>query len=47
VLSLYAFETAYRSFDFGYASALSVVMFGVLMAFCFLYVRVSGVMDKS
>jgi multiple sugar transport system permease protein len=47
VLSLYAFETAYRSFDFGYASALSVVMFGVLMAFCYLYVRVSGVMDKS
>jgi multiple sugar transport system permease protein len=47
VLSLYAFETAYRSFDFGYASALSVVMFVALMAFCYLYVRISGVMDKS
>jgi multiple sugar transport system permease protein len=47
VLSLYAFEIAYRSFDFGYASALSVVMFVALMVFCYLYIRVSGVMDKS
>ena len=47
VLSLYAFEIAYRSFDFGYASAVSMVMFVVLMTFCYLYVRVSGVMDKS
>ena len=27
VLSLHAFETAYRAFDFGYAAAISVVMF--------------------
>ena len=32
VLSLYAFEIAYRSFDFGYASAVSVVMFAALMS---------------
>ena len=47
VLSLYAFEIAYRSFDFGYASAVSVVMFAALMVCCYLYVRVSGVMDKG
>ena len=47
VLSLYAFEIAYRSFDFGYASAVSVVMFAALMVCCHLYVRVSGVMDKG
>ena len=46
VLSLYAFETAYRAFDFGYAGALSVVMLLVLMVFCYAYVRVSGVMAK-
>ena len=46
VLSLYAFEIAYRSFDFGYASAVSTVMFAALMACCYLYVRVSGVLDK-
>jgi multiple sugar transport system permease protein len=47
VLSLYAFEIAYRSFDFGYASAVSVVMFAALMVCCYFYVRVSGVMDKG
>jgi multiple sugar transport system permease protein len=47
VLSLYAFEIAYRSFDFGYASAVSAVMFAALMACCYLYVRVSGIMDKG
>ena len=42
VLSLYAFQTAYASFDFGYAGALSVVMFAILMAFTALYVFASG-----
>ena len=39
VLSLYAFQTAYQQFDFGYAATLSVVMFAVLMAFSWAYVR--------
>jgi multiple sugar transport system permease protein len=47
VLSLYAFETAYRGFDFGYAGALSVVMFVLLMALCYLYVRISGVLRSG
>jgi multiple sugar transport system permease protein len=47
VLSLYAFEIAYRTFDFGYASAVSAVTFAALMVCCYLYVRVSGVMDRS
>ena len=44
VLALYAFNTAYRHFDFGYAGALSVVMLGLQMAFCYAYVRCSGVL---
>ena len=47
VLSLYAFQTAYRAFDFGYAGALSVVMLLLLMLFCFLYVRASNIMANS
>ena len=43
VLSLYAFQTAYKDFDFGYAGALSVVMFVLLMAFAFAYVRLTRV----
>lgn len=43
VISLYAFETAYGQFDFGYASALSVVTLLLLMTFCVIYLRVSGV----
>ena len=42
VLSLYAFQTAYLDFDFGYAGALSVVMFAILMIFTVLYIRASG-----
>jgi len=42
VLSLYAFQTAYSEFDFGYAGALSVIMFAILMLFTVLYVRASG-----
>ncbi|WP_210529973.1 carbohydrate ABC transporter permease [Rubellimicrobium arenae] len=38
VLSLYAFQTAYKDFDFGYAGALSVVMFALLMVFAWAYV---------
>ena len=43
VLSLYAFQTAYLRFDFGYAGALSVVMFFILMVFCVIYLRVMRV----
>ena len=46
VLSLYAFTTAYQKFDFGYASALSVVMFLILMIFSAVYVRIAGVMRE-
>lgn len=42
VLSLYAFQTAYTSFNFGYAASISVMMLLLLMAFTVVYVRVSG-----
>ncbi|WDR03083.1 sugar ABC transporter permease [Devosia algicola] len=43
VLSLYAFITAYKDFNFGYSGALSVVMFAMLMFFAWAYIRISGV----
>jgi multiple sugar transport system permease protein len=43
VLSLYAFQTAYKDFNFGYASALSVVMFVILMVFAYAYIRISKI----
>jgi multiple sugar transport system permease protein len=43
VLSSYAFLTAYGTFDFGYAGAISVIMLVLLMVFTVIYVRVSGV----
>jgi len=43
VLSFYAFQTAYATFDFGYAAALSVVMLGILIFFTLIYLRVAGV----
>lgn len=43
VLSLYAFQTAYRDFDFGYGGALSVVMFVFLMVFAWAYIRLTNV----
>jgi multiple sugar transport system permease protein len=43
VLSSYAFKVGYKSFDFGYAGALSVIMLLLLMVFTVIYVRVSGV----
>jgi multiple sugar transport system permease protein len=39
VLSLYAFQNAYKDFNFGYAGALSVVMFALLMLFAWGYIR--------
>ena len=45
VLSLYAYQTAFISFDFGYAGALSVIMFVVLMIFCVIYLRVARLAD--
>jgi multiple sugar transport system permease protein len=46
VLSLYAFQTAYKDFNFGYAGALSVVMFILLMIFAWAYVRFSRVNEE-
>jgi len=43
VLSLYAFQSAYQDFNFGYAGALSVVMFVLLMLFAWAYIRLSKV----
>ena len=43
VLSLYAFQNAYKDFNFGYAGALSVVMFALLMIFAWGYIRLSKV----
>ncbi|WP_323765832.1 sugar ABC transporter permease [Marinovum sp.] len=43
VLSLYAFQTAYRDFNFGYGGALAVVMFLILMIFAWAYIRISKV----
>jgi multiple sugar transport system permease protein len=43
VLSLYAFATAYESFNFGAAAAVSVIMLVILMVFSTLYLRFSGV----
>lgn len=41
-LSLYAFETAYRGFDFGYASALSTMTGLILVVLAAAYVRLAG-----
>lgn len=41
VLSLYAYKTAYETFDFGYAGALSVATLTLLMFFCVFYLRIS------
>lgn len=43
VLSLYAFQTAYKDFNFGYAGAMSVVMFILLMLFAWAYVKLAKV----
>lgn len=47
VLSLYAFQKAYREFNFGYAGALSVVMLVLLMAAAWAYVRISGALKED
>ena len=46
VLSLYAFLKVSREFNFGYGSALAMVLFVLLMGFAFLYVRLSNVMKE-
>lgn len=46
VLSLYAFQKAYSEYNFGYAGALSVVMFALLMISSWLYVRQSNVLAE-
>jgi len=47
VLSLYAFQKAYREYNFGYAGALSVVMLILLMAAAWAYVRISGALREE
>ncbi len=47
VLSLYAFQKAYREFNFGYAGALSVVMLLLLMVGSYVYVRRSNVLKDE
>jgi len=46
ILSLYAFQTAYNSFNFGYAAAISVVLLLVLVVFTVVYVRISKVTQE-
>ena len=47
VLSLYAFQKAYREFNFGYAGALSVVILLLLMVSSYFYVRRSNVLKDG
>ena len=47
VLSLYAFQKAYREFNFGYAGALSVIMFVLLMVGSWAYVRWSNALKAD
>ena len=47
VLSLYAFQKAYREFNFGYAGALSVVILVLLMLSSYFYVRRSNVLKDG
>ena len=47
VLSLYAFQKAYREFNFGYAGALSVAMLLLLMAGAWIYVRRSNALKDD
>ena len=44
VLSLHAFLKVNKEFNFGYGSAIAVVLFILLMGFSYLYVRLSNVM---
>lgn len=47
VLSLYAFETAYRTFDFGYAGALATLTCVLLMVFSYGYLRLAVLMRNQ
>ena len=47
VLSLYAFQKAYREFNFGYAGALSVVILLLLMISSYFYVKRSNVLKDG
>lgn len=42
VLSLYAYKVFFRSLDFGYGSAVTVALFGIVALASLLYVRVLG-----
>ena len=46
VLSLHAFLKAYREYNFGAASAVAVLIFILLMALSYFYVRVSNIMKE-
>ena len=47
VLSLYAFLKVSKEFNFGYGSALGMVLFVLLMGFAFLYVRQSNILKEE
>ena len=47
VLSLYAFLKVSKEYNFGYGGALAVLLFAMLMAFSYLYVRFSNVMGDG
>lgn len=46
-LSLYAFQTAYLTFDYGYAGAIGVVLLAALAVFAIVYVKISGVLRSG
>lgn len=46
-LSLYAFQTAYLTFDYGYAGAIGVVLLAALSIFAIVYVKISGVLRNG
>ena len=47
VLSLYAFLKVSKEFNFGYGSAIAVILFVLLMGFAWLYVRLSNVLRED
>jgi multiple sugar transport system permease protein len=47
ILPVYAFTTAYGSYDFGYASAIACVMLLILIVFTVFYVRISRITEAN
>jgi multiple sugar transport system permease protein len=46
-LAMYTFQTAYLSFDLGYAAAIGSLLFALLAIFIVIYVRVSGMLRRG